>query len=248
MEHVPEGSLKIQNRCKKTYYYHQYKNEENNSYVKSYIGRKNEQLARRLAQKGYYIKVKPLIEKQLQVLEAFSQADNCKGIDSIYDMLTEERKQITVPVRVSVKEKLRMWKNESYEPYQKYQENLKYETDNGEMVRSKSEVIIANALAKYSEHLLYKYERPLEVSISGNSQLIHPDFTIINIHTGKIVYWEHAGRMDDEKYADDFVKKMNIYMENKLFQGDDVIVTYETVNCPLNIRNVKMLVRRMVGE
>jgi len=223
LEHVPEGSLKIQNRCKKTYYYHQYKNEENNSYVKSYIGRKNEQLARRLAQKGYYIKVK-------------------------HDMLTEERKQITVPVRVSVKEKLRMWKNESYEPYQKYQENLKYETDNGEMVRSKSEVIIANALAKYSEHLLYKYERPLEVSISGNSQLIHPDFTIINIHTGKIVYWEHAGRMDDEKYADDFVKKMNIYMENKLFQGDDVIVTYETVNCPLNIRNVKMLVMRMVGE
>ena len=64
-------------------------------------------------------------------------------------------------------------------------------------MRSKSEVIIANILAKNNEHLLYKYERPLEVVIAGHTQTIHPDFTIINIHTGKITYWEHAGRMDD---------------------------------------------------
>ena len=86
-----------------------------------------------------------------------------------------------VPIRISVNEKLRIWQNESYEPYQKYKENLKYETDNGETVRSKSEVIIANILAKNNEHLLYKYERPLEVVIAGHTQTIHPDFTIINI-------------------------------------------------------------------
>lgn len=60
--------MKIQNRCGKTYYYHQYKNTETGLYVKTYIDRKNEQLARRLAQKGYYAKVKPLIEKKLQAL------------------------------------------------------------------------------------------------------------------------------------------------------------------------------------
>lgn len=201
-----------------------------------------------MAQKGYYAKVKPLIEKKLQALETFAQADNDEEFDNVYDMLIQERKQLVVPIRISVNEKLRIWKNESYEPYQKYQENLKYETDNGELVRSKSEVIIANILAKNSEHLLYKYERPLEVMIAGHTQTIHPDFTIINIHTGKITYWEHAGRMDDAKYADDFVKKMNIYTENGLFQGDDVIVTYETMNYPLNIHSVKMVVRRLVGK
>ena len=247
LSHAPEGSLKIQNRCGKTYYYHQYKNTETGLYIKAYIDRKNEQFARRLAQKGYYAKVKPLIEKKLQALETFAQADNDEEIDNVYDMLIQERKMLVVPIRISVNEKLRIWQNESYEPYQKYQENLKYETDNGELVRSKSEVIIANILAKNSEHLLYKYERPLEVMIAGHTQTIHPDFTIINIHTGKITYWEHAGRMDDAKYADDFVKKMNIYTENGLFQGDDVIVTYETMNCPLNIHSVKMAVRRLVG-
>ena len=66
LSNAPEGGLKIQNRCGKTYYYHQYKNIETGLYVKIYIDRKNEQLARRLAQKGYYEKVKPLIEKELQ--------------------------------------------------------------------------------------------------------------------------------------------------------------------------------------
>lgn len=41
-----DGGLKIQNRCGKTYYYHQYKNKATGIYVKSYIDRKSEQLAR----------------------------------------------------------------------------------------------------------------------------------------------------------------------------------------------------------
>ena len=158
LSNAPEGGLKIQNRCGKTYYYHQYKNIETGLYVKIYIDRKNEQLARRLAQKGYYAKVKPLIEKELQALETFAQAKNDEEIDNVYDMLKQERKQLVVLIRISVNEKLRIWQNESYEPYQKYKENLKYETDNGESVCSKSEVIIANILAKNNEHLLYDVE------------------------------------------------------------------------------------------
>lgn len=248
MSNAPEGGLKIQNRCGKTYYYHQYKDAGKDSYVKSYIDRKNEKLARRLAQKGYYTKVKPLLVEQLQILEALDIVYSAEKLDGIYDMLTEERKQLIIPIRISAKEKIRIWQSESYEPCRKYPENLKYETDNGELVRSKSEVIIANTLAKYSEYLLYKYERPLEIKISGHPQIIYPDFTIINIHTGKITYWEHAGRMGDEKYADDFVRKMNIYTENGFFQGEDVIITYETMNHPLNIHNVKMIVKKLVEE
>lgn len=159
MEQAPEGGLKVQNRGGKTYYYHQYKNKTTGLFVKSYIDRKNEQLARQLAQKGYYAKVKPLIEKKLHTIEAFDKIDNDKEVDEVYDTLMDDRKKLVAPIRVTVKEKLRIWKNESYEPYLKYQENLKYETDNGELVRSKSEVIIANTLAKYSDYLLYKIVR-----------------------------------------------------------------------------------------
>lgn len=61
-------------------------------------------------------------------------------------------------------------------------------------------------------------------------------------------YWEHAGRMDDPRYSNDFVQKMNLYMENQLFQGEDVVVTYETMTNPLNIYNVNILVQKMIEK
>lgn len=61
-------------------------------------------------------------------------------------------------------------------------------------------------------------------------------------------YWEHAGRMDDPRYSNDFVQKMNLYMGNQLFQGEDVVVTYETMTNPLNIYNVNILVQKMIEK
>ena len=53
--------------------------------------------------------------------------------------------------------------------------------------------------------------------------------TYLNVHTGKIIYWEHAGRMDDLYYTNDFVKKMNAYITNNLLPGRDIILTFETM-------------------
>lgn len=135
--------------------------------------------------------------------------------------------------------KVQKWLEEEYEPNEKYLENLKNETINGEMVRSKSEVIIANMLSNYKDKFLYKYEKPLELIVNGEKQVFHPDFTIIDLRTGNIKYWEHAGRMDEPRYAIDYVKKMNYYLENELMVGRDVIVTYETISQPINVCNVK---------
>ena len=49
--HAPEGSLKIQKRQEKTYYYHQIKKD--GKYIKEYIKRDNENIANALAQKAY---------------------------------------------------------------------------------------------------------------------------------------------------------------------------------------------------
>ena len=126
-----------------------------------------------------------------------------------------------------------------------YVENLKFETEQGEFVRSKSEVIIANILYQHQEDILYKYERPLSVVVDGRKKTIYPDFTILNIHTGKVMYWEHAGRMDDPSYANDFVKKANIYINNNLLPGRDVVFTYETLENPLDIGVIKKEIERI---
>lgn len=110
------------------------------------------------------------------------------------------------------------------------------------MVSSKSEVIIANILYKHRNDILYKYERPLNVLIDREIRTIYPDFTILNIHTGRLIYWEHAGRMDDAHYANDFVKKANTYISNNLFPGKDVFFTYESLASPIEINVIKKLV------
>ena len=91
---------------------------------------------------------------------------------------------------------------------------------------------------------MYKYERPLSVVVAGVPRIIYPDFTILNLHTGKITYWEHAGLMDDAVYANDFVRKVNTYTSNNLMPGRDVVFSYETQEIPLEIG----VIRKMVEE
>lgn len=48
----------------------------------------------------------------------------------------------------------------------------------------------------------------------------------MNVHTGKVVYWEHAGLMDDAVYANDFVRKM---VNNLLQMLGNSVALYITV-------------------
>lgn len=252
---APEGCLKWQNRGTKTYYYQQYlvteENEHNaqngkQKWGRRYLKKDEIQLAKLLAKKHYYLLVKSVAEKQLEALRHFIKKYPDSGIDDIYDHLSEERKSLITPLFMSVKEQVKQWESEVYEQTTMYPESLKFETEQGDVVRSKSEVIIANLLYKYRKDILYKYERPLNLIVNGMERTIYPDFTIINKYTGKITYWEHAGRMDDPYYAGDFVRKMNMYAAYGLLPGRDVVLTFETQENPLDIGVVKKLVKSLI--
>lgn len=79
-----------------------------------------------------------------------------------------------------------------------------YPTAKGDLVRSKSEVIIANLL--YYEGLEYEYEAKLH-HLSG---VIKPDFTV-KTPSGKYIYWEHLGMLGSEEYDNVWLYKKNIY-------------------------------------
>ena len=242
---APEGCLKWQNKNGKTYYYHQFMKE--NKWKRKYIKKSELLLAQMLAQKHYYIAIKPILEKTINELKRLVKKCPSNELEEVYENLSIERKKLVTPIQMSVKERLTEWQSEIYEKHMMYPENSRYETEQGDVVRSKSEVIIANILYQNHEHILYKYERPLEIVENGRKKTVYPDFTIINKHTGKITYWEHAGRMDDPYYANDFVKKINAYVRNNLLLGRDVVITYETQNTPLDIKVVKQLVKQIVS-
>ncbi|WP_334545048.1 ATP-dependent RecD-like DNA helicase [Rhizobium leguminosarum] len=86
-----------------------------------------------------------------------------------------------------------------------YEENLIHRTCRGEMVRSKSEVIIANHLA--SKSIDYGYEQPL--TIEGTTKF--PDFIVEDAESGDTFYWEHCGMLHVPRYRRRWDEKLAWY-------------------------------------
>jgi AAA domain/UvrD-like helicase C-terminal domain len=90
------------------------------------------------------------------------------------------------------------------------EERLIHRTIRGEAVRSKSEVIIANAL--FGRRIDYQYEQPLE--LGGVTK--YPDFTIEDDATGVTYYWEHCGLLHDPAYQRRWQEKKNWYQAHNI--------------------------------
>lgn len=88
------------------------------------------------------------------------------------------------------------------------------------LVRSKSEVIIANMLQ--TEEIPFKYEVPL---YADDGTMYLPDFTVT--FKGETFYWEHVGMLDKPSYKAHWEKKQKWY--EKHFPGQ-LLVTYEGKN------------------
>ena len=91
-----------------------------------------------------------------------------------------------------------------------YEEAKIHRTNNGVMVRSKSEVIIANDLENAGLDWHYENDGKF-IEIAGRKLL--PDFVIQ--HSGKTYYWEHLGLLNNAKYERNWAEKEKCYLSNK---------------------------------
>lgn len=98
-----------------------------------------------------------------------------------------------------------------------YEEGKIHETLSEFVVRSKSEVIITNMLVE--REVLFRYEEPL---FAPDGTFYLPDFTIT--WNGEQYFWEHWGRLDQEKYQIHTETKKKWY--EKHFPGR-LVETYE---------------------
>jgi len=94
--------------------------------------------------------------------------------------------------------------------------NLKYTTNRGEKVRSKSEKIIADLL--YSYNIDYKYEKELKLTFYKN---IFPDFTIVSPLNNQTYYWEHNGLTSSE-YLEHWRTKEQVYKNNNITTEENI--------------------------
>ena len=91
-----------------------------------------------------------------------------------------------------------------------YEEAKIHRTTRGDMVRSKSEVIIANLLT--TEKLDWHYENDGQFIEIEDRKLL-PDFVIIE--KGKTYYWEHLGLLNNPRYKRDWEEKKKLYSSKK---------------------------------
>lgn len=117
-----------------------------------------------------------------------------------------------------------------------YEEKLIHKTVRGELVRSKSEVIIANAL--YYNGLDYEYEP--ELVLEGRVK--RPDFKIEDYDTGVVWYWEHCGMMTDGTYRQRWEDKKKFYEKNGIVEGKNLIVTEDDASGGLDAANIQQII------
>lgn len=88
------------------------------------------------------------------------------------------------------------------------EDSLIHRTRRGELVRSKSEVAIADLLDHLG--LDYDYEHPFE---GGDGGVRYPDFTVEDAATGRTVLIEHLGLLGHQEYEKAWVAKLQWYRE-----------------------------------
>jgi hypothetical protein len=220
------------------YYWVHDVNEEGKRVSKREYLRKNDlRIATRIAQKNYEDLIKIAIVSEIKVLkevEAFSNT-----AEQTYELLPEARKAIVDPGELSTDAYVRKWISEEYTGLEFDKgDNTSFYAKNGIRVRSKSEVLIANALVDYK--VPFKYECPLKVG----GFYKYPDFTVLNVKTRKAFYWEHFGIMDDAGYVNSMMEKYRLYEKMGLVLGKDYIVTFESRHVPLSTQSVENIIKR----
>ena len=96
------------------------------------------------------------------------------------------------------------------------------------------------AMALSEREIPFRYENLIMI---GEAR-IAPDFTIMHPRTGKLIYWEHFGLIDDENYFSDFAAKIRIYAQANIILGDNLIASFETKDTPLSYTTINNIINQ----
>jgi len=236
ISHAPPGSLRIA-RKKDSFQFYQRINAENPN--GTYLPRKDRDIAAALAQKDYDSKLLAELVKQQKALERFLKDYHPDAPLDVYEKLGEARKALVTKEFLTDKEFVEQWLNMPYNHMGFGDNDPEYYTPKGERVRSKSELLIADALIR--NNIPYRYECPV---YEGGYLIGVPDFNCLNVRQRKDYYWEHLGMMSDSTYADKNVRKLEKYSLANDFDESRLILTFETETHPLNTRVIEEKIRR----
>ena len=127
--------------------------------------------------------------------------------------------------------------------------NLIYRSERGELVRSKSEWIIADNL--YHAGIDFQYEQPL--ILKGIERF--PDFTIVDDDSGMTWYWEHNGMLSNDEYRKRWLRKLEAYRDHDILpladgggENGTLLITEEKEGVGLDANEIKKNISAILGN
>lgn len=239
LANAPVGRLRVAMHGKQWHCYHVSPSSDSNGV---YIPKEKIKFIKRLAQKDYDGALLKELERQLSLIEKFmKEYAKCDAL-KVFERLHKNRRQFVLPVQFSDEQYAVRWLALPYKGKSFREGEPEFLTSRGERVRSKSEMIIADILAK--NNIPYKYEHPLQMKAAGGKLIpVYPDFTCVNLRTRQEFLWEHLGRMDDSDYSMKTVMKLRTYSKNDFIPGKNLILTMECDGIPLDRKEVETLVK-----
>lgn len=263
-----QGSLRIAiNKGTPQYYHITTKGDTNGKY----IPKSDSKLISSLAQKEYLEKCNRIIERQQKALARFLKDFHPEDIIAVHTNLTEAKRRFVTPLLLTDEEFAAQWQAKPYSGKFFAKDTPEHFTNSGLRVRSKSEVIIAECLARHN--IPFRYEAPLELIIGDTSSItaetpannirrrtlnqdadlmqskavtFYPDFTCLNKRTRQEFIWEHFGMMDNPNYARNAIEKQRSYAAAGYIPGINFIATTETTDLPLNIPYIEQMTKSLL--
>ncbi len=130
-----------------------------------------------------------------------------------------------------------------------YEERLIHTTLRGELVRSKSELVIADRL--HAHNIEYVYEQPL--TLGGKTR--YPDFTIDDAESGRKIYWEHCGLLLDPLYSRRWEQKLQWYWQNEVLPLEEgggpagtLVVTNDSATGGISSVEIETAIHRLFNS
>lgn len=245
LKNAPAGSVRIVQRRNNVLQF--YKKNEAGDYQGTYMPREDDALARRLVQKDYDQRSLEKAKQELRLIQQFQTSLQKSSTDTAFAALDKTRQTLVTPATLTDAKYAELWQKQPYRKNNKYKENQKLTTDNSELVRSKSEVIIANLLKSNNVPYRYEFSIVIEHKDSGEDSEdyceFHPDFYCLNVRTRQEFVWEHFGKMDDAEYAVRAIEKLALYSANGYFPGKNLIITMESNSSQIKSDEIKRVIK-----
>lgn len=230
LKHFPEGHL----LCLKNQQYIKWYHSKPGGRI--YIPKSKKSLAEKLSLKEYLLSSLADLENEQKAITNFlstisnhhSRLDIFKKNQDLVSLLPNSYTPLS--------EELAAWAEEEYEKNDSHPEGLKFKSFSGKMVRSKSELIIEQAL--FIHKIPYRYEMALMIG----DVILHPDFVIRHPVTGEFFIWEHFGMMDNTSYSQNTFQKLQMYNMAGYMLNVNLIATFESKEHPLDTAWVEKLI------